>query len=181
MDGRPDEARTALDSIETIGRTAQDELRVVLGLLRDETGHRAELAPAPRLVDVKELVETVRASGCPVTLSTAGVDRPLSPALELSIYRVVQEALTNVVKHAPGTSAHVEIAASSREVRVEVLDDGGTSGVVRYGSSPAESGHGIVGMRERVAAFGGTLEAGPAAAGGFCVTASIPIEPGESS
>ena len=98
---RPEEASSALGSIETIGRTAQDELRVVLGLLRDGEAGTAPLAPAPRLIDVKDLADTVRASGVPVELRMAGTDRPLSPSLELSIYRVMQEALTNVVKHAP--------------------------------------------------------------------------------
>ncbi len=125
MARRPEEASTALESIETIGRTAQDELRVVLGLLRDEENGTAALAPAPRLVDVKELVETVRASGTPVDLHMSGTDRPLSPALELSVYRVVQEALTNVVKHAPGACAAVDLAVSDREIRLDVTDDGG--------------------------------------------------------
>jgi signal transduction histidine kinase len=92
MAKRPEEAGSALASIEAIGRTAQDELRVVLGLLRDEEVERASLVPAPRLVDLKDLVETVRDSGTPVELRTSGADRPLSPSLELSIYRVVQEA-----------------------------------------------------------------------------------------
>ena len=128
MAKRPEEASTALESIETIGRTAQDELRVVLGLLRDEENRTAALAPAPRLVDVKELVETVRASGTPVDLHMSGTDRPLSPALELSVYRVVQEALTNVVKHAPGARATVDLAVSDREIRLDVTDDGGPAG-----------------------------------------------------
>ena len=98
---RPEEASAALESIEAIGRTAQDELRVVLGLLRDEEAGAVPLAPAPRLIDVKELADTVRASGVPVELRMEGTDRRLSPSLELSVYRVVQEALTNVVKHAP--------------------------------------------------------------------------------
>ena len=106
MARQPEEASTALESIETIGRTAQEELRVVLGLLRDQENRTAALAPAPRLVDVKDLVETVRASGTPVDLRMSGIDRPLSPALELTIYRVVQEALTNVVKHAPQRPCH---------------------------------------------------------------------------
>jgi signal transduction histidine kinase len=89
MAKRPEEASTALESIESIGRTAQEELRVVLGLLRDEENGTAALAPAPRLVDVKELVETVRASGTPVDLHMSGTDRPLSLALELSVYRVI--------------------------------------------------------------------------------------------
>ena len=105
MAKRPEEASTALESIEMIGRTAQDELRVVLGLLRDEETGAAALAPAPGLVDLKELAENVRASGTPVELRMSGTDRQLSPALELSVYRVVQEALTNVVKHAPGARA----------------------------------------------------------------------------
>ena len=124
MAKRPEEASTALESIETIGRTAQEELRVVLGLLRDEEHRTAALAPAPKLVDVKELVETVRASGTPVDLHMSGTDRPLSPALELSVYRVVQEALTNVVKHAPGARATVDLAVCDREIRLDVTDDG---------------------------------------------------------
>src|SRR5579859_5201125 len=91
MARRPEEAGSALESIEAIGRTAQDELRVVLGLLREEGIGAAELAPTPRLADLKELAETVRASGTPVELRMAGADRRLSPALELSVYRVVQE------------------------------------------------------------------------------------------
>ncbi|MBV9735685.1 MAG: hypothetical protein JO209_07220, partial [Acidisphaera sp.] len=126
MAKRPEEAATALDSIETIGRTAQDELRVVLALLRDEGIGPAALTPAPRLVDVKELVHTVQTSGTPVELRTSGADRPLSPALELSIYRVVQEALTNVVKHARGARATVDLAVSDQAVRIEVNDDGAT-------------------------------------------------------
>ena len=109
---RPEEASSALQSIETIGRTAQDELRVVLGLLRDGED-AAPLAPAPRLVDVKELADTVRASGIAVELRMEETDRQLSPALELSIYRVMQEALTNIVKHAPGAQAVAELAVSA--------------------------------------------------------------------
>ena len=113
MAKHPEEGSTALESIEMIGRTAQDELRVVLGLLRDEETGAAALAPAPRLVDLKELAETVRASGTPVELRLSGTDRQLSPALELSIFRVVQEALTNVVKHAAGARAMVDVTVSA--------------------------------------------------------------------
>ncbi len=108
MAKNPDEASTALESIELIGRTAQDELAVVLGLLRDEQTGTAALAPAPRLVDLKELAESVQAFGTPVELRLSGTDRQFSPALELSIFRVVQEALTNVVKHAAGARAVVD-------------------------------------------------------------------------
>ena len=172
MARRPEEAGTALESIETIGRTAQEELRVVLGLLRDEEHRTAALAPAPKLVDVKELVETVRASGTPVDLHMSGTDRPLSPALELSVYRVVQEALTNVVKHAPGARATVDLAVCDREIRLDVTDDGLPA---RLGAGEA-SGHGIVGMRERIAAFGGRLVAEPLDHQGFRVTAQVPID-----
>jgi signal transduction histidine kinase len=182
MAKRPEEAGLALDSIEMIGRTAQDELRVVLGLLRDEGIGPAALAPMPRLVEVKELVHTVRVSGTPVDLRTSGVDRQLSPALELSIYRVVQEALTNVVKHAPGASATVDLAVSDQSVRIEVTDDGGPAGQpAGDGGWPGAAagpgpGHGIVGMRERVAAFGGWLVAEPVGGRGFRVLAEIPLE-----
>lgn len=181
MAKRPEKASSALESIEVIGRTAQDELRVVLGLLRDEEVETASLVPAPRLVDLKELVETVRASGVPVELRTSGTtDRPLSPVLELSVYRVVQEALTNVVKHAPGARATADVEVSAGSVRVEVVDDGRSAAnrssgeEIRQGFPSA--GHGLVGMRERVGAFGGSLVAGPLAAGGFRVLGCIPIE-----
>ena len=180
MAKRPEEAGTALESIEAIGRTAQEELQVVLGLLRDEETGTAALAPAPRLVDIKELVETVRASGTPVDLRMSGIDRPLSAALELSVYRVVQEALTNVVKHAPGSRAVVGLAVCGREIRIDVVDDGGgeaVDGRQQPGPAPAPgTGHGIVGMRERIAAFGGWLVAEPLPGRGFRVTAQVPIE-----
>jgi signal transduction histidine kinase len=176
MAKHPEEASAALaalESIETIGRTAQDELRVVLGLLRDEDT-TAALAPAPKLAELKELAETVRASGTAVELRMSGTDRQLSPALELSIYRVVQEALTNVVKHAPGAQATVDIEVSGTGIHLDVTDDGGPAD----GPAPPEGerGHGIVGMRERIGAFGGWLDAGPRTGRGFRVTAEIPID-----
>ncbi len=177
MTRQPAEAGSALESIEEIGRTAQDELRVVLSLLRDEEPGTAELSPLPRLVDVKDLAETVRASGTPVDLRITGTDRQLSLAVELSIYRVVQEALTNVVKHAAGARATVEIAVSGAAVRVEIADDGAPSAPRgERDAGRAAAGHGIVGMRERVGAFGGSLVAGPGPSGGFRVVAQIPIE-----
>jgi signal transduction histidine kinase len=170
---RPEEANAALESIETIGRTAQEELRVVLGLLRDGDSGGAPLAPAPRLIDVKDLVDTVRASGTPVELRMPGTDCRLSPSLELSVYRVVQEALTNVVKHASGAQVTVEISVSGEKIRLDVCDDGGTEGGE---ARPADlgAGHGIVGMRERISAFGGWLTAEPDG-DGFRVTAEVPM------
>jgi len=172
MAKRPEEASSALASIEAIGRTAQDELRVVLGLLREEDVEAASLAPAPRLVDLKDLVETVRDSGTPVDLRTSGTDRVLSPSLELSIYRVVQEALTNVVKHAPGALASVDLAVTDAEIRVEIANEAGPAGA----EALHRPGHGIVGMRERVGAFGGWLVAEPRPDRGFVVLARIPFE-----
>jgi signal transduction histidine kinase len=178
-DKRPEEASAALESIETIGRTAQDELRVVLGLLREEEAGAGARAPAPRLIDLEELVETVRASGTPVELRMSGTDQRLSPALELSIYRVVQEALTNVVKHAPGARAAVDLSVSAQDVRIEVADDGGPlagSAGPEGRLADAGAGHGILGMRERIGAFGGWLVAEPLAADGFRVLAEVPVE-----
>jgi signal transduction histidine kinase len=170
----PAEAGSALESIETISRTAQDELRVVLGLLRDEEAGAAALAPMPRLADLKALAETVRASGIAVELRTSGTDRELSPALELSVYRVVQEALTNVVRHAPGARAVVDLAVSASDVRLEITDDGGTAS--REWAVGPGPGHGIVGMRERLGAFGGWLVAEPLPHRGFRVTGQVPAE-----
>ncbi len=179
MAKHPEEAGTALESIEMIGRTAQDELRVVLGLLRDEETGAAALAPAPRLVDLKELADHVRASGTPVELRLSGADRQLSPALEMSIFRVIQEALTNVVKHAAGARAAVAVTVSAGRVRIEVTDDGGAAAYPAGGEGRPDgpsTGHGIVGMRERIAAFGGWLVAEPRSGGGFQVLAEVPAE-----
>jgi signal transduction histidine kinase len=179
MAKQPEEAATALESIEMTGRMAQDELRVVLGLLRDEETATAALAPAPRLVDLKELTEHVQASGTPVELRLSGADRQLSPALELTIFRVVQEALTNVVKHAAGARATVTVTVSGGRIRIEILDEGGETSHPAGGSGRADSpgtGHGIVGMRERIAAFGGWLVAEPLPGGGFQVLAEVPAE-----
>jgi signal transduction histidine kinase len=173
---RPEEASGALESIETISRTAQDELRVVLGLLRDGEAGTAQLTPTPRLIDVEDLADTVRASGICLELRMEGTDRRLSPSLELSVYRVAQEALTNVVKHAPGARAAAELTVSAGKVRLDVRDDGGPGGgASRAGLGTGGTGHGITGMRERVGAFGGWLVAGPVAGGSFQVTAEVPI------
>ena len=181
MAKRPEEAGAALESIEMIGRTAQDELRVVLGLLRDEEAGVASLTPAPRLADLKELADTVRASGTPVELRTSGTDRQLSQALEITLYRVVQEALTNAVRHAPQARATVDLTVSAalgpargdRRRRISARRHSTAAGQERPGIPGP--GHGIVGMRERIGAFGGWLVAEPLG-GGFRVLAEVPIE-----
>ncbi len=174
MAKRPEEASSALESIEAIGRTAQEELRVVLDLMREEGDVAYELSPAPRLVDLKQLVETVRVSGTDVELHMAVSDCQLSPAVELSLYRVVQEALTNVVKHAPGAAARVQVTVFDDEVRAEIVNGPGASEEKTL-TAPTP-GLGIMGMRERVGAFGGSLVTQSCSGGGFLVVATIPIE-----
>ena len=181
MAGDQAQAASALESIESIGRTAQDELQAVLGLLREEEPSRAALTPVPGLADLDELVATVRAAGTPVDLHVCGAGRPLSPALGLSVYRVIQEALTNVVKHAPGARASVDLTVSARAVRIAVTDDGAAGPVAdplvdRGEGRRQAAGHGITGMRERVSAFGGLLVAHPAGPRGFQVRARIPLQ-----
>jgi signal transduction histidine kinase len=176
MAKNPEQAASALESIESIGRTSQDELRAVLGLLRAEEVSPAALDPAPGLADLDELVATVRAAGTPVDLHVSGAGRPLSPALGLSVYRVIQEALTNVVKHAPGARASVDLSVSARAVSIAVTDDGAGASTRLGAGQQQAAGHGITGMRERVSAFGGLLVAHPAGAGGFQVRARIPLQ-----
>ena len=187
MDRRPAETRRSLEAIEATGRTAQDELRLVVGLLREDEADREELAPAPGLKDLAELVETVRAAGITVELSLSGPTGQISPAMELSVYRVVQEALTNVVKHAPGARACVDLACSEREVRMEIADDGGLTGATPPSTAPPSTAppsapggqefkHGVLGMRERVAAFGGSLSAQRRPESGFLVVARLPVQ-----
>ena len=178
MAGQPEHAGTTLHLIEETARTAQEELGAVLGLLRDGDGARGELTPAPGLADLEELANMMRAAGTPVELHVLGTDRRLSAALQLSIYRIVQEALTNVARHAPGAKATVELTVSAQQVGVVVSNDGGAAPTGQVAEQPVTSSaqHGIVGMRERVAAFGGSLEAEPLPRGGFRISAVIPLQ-----
>jgi signal transduction histidine kinase len=170
---RPEDVAGALESIESAGRTAQDELDVMLGLLRAGATTPEGLSPTPGLADLNDLLESVRSAGVGVQLCSLSTDRSFSPALQLSIFRIVQEALTNVVKHAPGAQASVDLTASTDEIRVEVVDDGpGSWG--EWSEVTAERGHGIVGMQERARAFGGSLTAEPLPGRGFRVAARIP-------
>ena len=179
MAKRPQEAEDALESIAEIGRTAQNELQVVLGLLRDEDPSAEPRNPAPGFAQLGELVAVVSAAGTPTSLESFGDTRRLSPALELSIYRIVQEALTNVVKHAPGSQVRVTIAITDATVQVEVADSRAPTEVASNGSGQSRKvivpGHGIIGMRERVTAFGGSLVAEPTGADGFHVVARVPL------
>jgi signal transduction histidine kinase len=170
---RPEDVAGALESIESAGRTAQDELDVMLGLMRESAVTPDGLSPTPGLADLKDLLDSVRSTGVGVELCSPSTDRTFSPALELSIFRIVQEALTNVVKHAPGARVSVDLTASTDEIWVEVVDDGpGSMG--EWSESAVERGHGIVGMQERARAFGGSLTAEPLPDRGFRVAARIP-------
>jgi signal transduction histidine kinase len=160
-DQHPSEARDALRVIEDTSRGTLNEMRQMLGVLRSET---ASLAPAPGLSGLPELAERARHAGVSVTMTAPSTSLP--SGLEMSVYRIVQEALTNVVKHAGPVSCTVDVTASDQEVRISVVDSG-------PGGNPG-SGHGLIGMRERVSMYGGTFSAGPAPTGGFAVSASIP-------
>ena len=171
----------ALETIETIGRAAQDELRIILGLLRGDDTGQAEMTPLPGLAGLPELAEIVRAAGTPVELFTPELVRtpagqPISPALELSVYRIIQEALTNVVKHAPGAHATVKLAVSAGQISIEVVDNGAARhGLPPDRTAPSGARLGIAGMRERVGAFGGHLDAEAIPGRGFRVSARIPL------
>lgn len=187
----PAAALRSLDTIGTTGRGALAEMRRLLGVLRsdgkgaaddgdagDTNGADVTRAPQPGLDEVAALVERVRASGQSVTLATSGVEQSLPRGPGLAAYRIVQEALTNVVKHAgPAAVARVSLTYGADALRVEVVDDGRGAAVDRTDGD----GQGIVGMRERVAVYGGSLTAGPAAGGGFAVNALLPMPEGEPS
>jgi signal transduction histidine kinase len=172
----PERSRAVLESIEATGRAAQQELRVILDLLRDDHQEPPELAPVPGLGDLGALIEQVRSAGLPVELDVAGASSSLSPAVELSLYRIVQESLTNVVKHAGNRHTIVRLAYQDDGVRLEVVNDGPEGDQGKSGDRvDGRAGHGVLGMRERVAAFGGTLVAETTAGRGFRVVAAIPL------
>jgi signal transduction histidine kinase len=162
-------ARDALFAVERSGRQALEEMRRLLGMLRRDQ-REAELLPQPSLDAAHILIDQVRATGLPVALDIEGSPQPLSPGVDLSAYRILQEALTNTVKHANASSASVRLRFSPTAVEVEVEDDG-------RGRSPnVNGGHGLIGMRERVELYGGEIETGPREGGGFRVRARLPLE-----
>ncbi|MDT0269895.1 sensor histidine kinase [Streptomyces sp. DSM 44915] len=176
FDSDPPTARAALGTIAGTSREALDELRRMLSVLRDDAPGGGELAgesaaPMPGLARVGELVDRVRGGGLDVALRVDGEPRPLAPGVDLCAYRVVQEALTNVLKHAPGAHATVELRYRPRHVAVSVTDDG--KGVIQAEVAPG-GGHGLIGMRERAKLYGGTIAIGPRAAGGFAVELTLP-------
>ena len=178
LDERPEQARVALQAIDRASRQALTDMRRMLGILGDagasgQTGDAAR-QPMPGLARLGELIEEVRAAGLPVELSVDGERRPLDDGVELTAYRVVQEALTNTLKHARGARARVRLDFQPQALTLEVTDRGG-SGRRDLGDL-APGGRGLIGMRERVGLFGGDLETGPTA-DGFRVMARLPLDP----
>lgn len=170
---RPDEAREALQVIERISRSALTEVRQILGVLRRGEAEEARRAPIPSLRDLPELVERAGAAGVRVTVRIGDLPS-LTEGAELTIYRIVQEAVTNVVRHAEATECRVALRHEEGQIVVEVIDDGTAH---RPGSAERD-GHGLMGMRERVAVYGGELSTGFGDDGGFRVVARIPDHTG---
>jgi signal transduction histidine kinase len=169
----PAAAAEALRQIEASGRTGLAEMRRLLEVLK--SGEEGDgRAPQPGLAQLNDLIEGMRATGMLVEAEVAGPPRPLPPGVDLSAYRIVQEALTNSLKHAGGASAHVLVRYETDAVELEVVDDG--PGPPPSDANGAAAGHGLIGMRERVQLFGGELDAGSRAGGGFRVWARLPAE-----
>ena len=163
------EDKEALRSVEQAGRTALAEMRRLLGAMHD-AGDDVELAPQPGLDDLDTLVEKVGLAGLPVRLHVEGEPFPLPRAIDLSAYRIVQEGLTNSLKHADASHADVSVRYAGDRLQLEIRDDG-------VGSSQSDGlGHGLVGVRERLKIYGGEMSAGTAPGGGFSLTASLPVE-----
>jgi signal transduction histidine kinase len=168
-EGMPDEGRAHLESIGETARAALDEMRRLLGVLREDANAEPERDPQPGLARVDELVDTARAAGTPVRLTLQGRATPLPTGVDLCAYRILQEALTNARRHAPGAEVDVELDYGTDTLRLRVRDHG--SGP----TNPDPGGHGLLGMRERAIMVGGTLTIGPADGGGFVVEAELPI------
>jgi signal transduction histidine kinase len=166
LEGDQPDVRRALAAIAGTGRETVEEMRLLLGVVRDEGA--AGLSPQPGLGDLDQLVSNVRSAGLQVDLRVEGERSPLSPGVDLSAYRIVQEALTNVLKHAETATVEVTVRYANDAVQVEVCDDG------RPRESTAGGGNGLIGMRERVAMLGGEFRAGARRDGGFAVFARLP-------
>ena len=171
---RPEEVGKALAAIEATSRAALEELRRLLGVLRQADEPQGDLAPVPGLADLEGLLAELAKAGLAVKLRVNGTRPPVPAGVDLSAYRIVQEALTNVVKHAGSARAQVVVGYGDQDIRVEVIDDG-RAAVTWVSDGRAGTGHGLIGMRERVQAFGGDLEVGPRPGGGFRVAARLPL------
>ncbi len=165
----PEKAAQAMGAVEQAGREALSELRHLLGVLRPDA--ESDLLPQPGVIDIPHLVDEFNEAGLEVTLSVHGEEVELPVRVELAVYRIVQEALTNALRHAgPDARAIVRLETNGEGVRIEVTDDG-------IGASPGvNGGHGIVGMRERAQLLGGSFHAGPGPRGGYSVSAYLPVD-----
>jgi signal transduction histidine kinase len=170
LDRDPERVREPLQVIERSGREALTEMRWLLGVLREEDGERP-LAPQPGVDDVDDLVGSARSAGLSVGLAVSGTPRRLPAGLGLTVYRIVQESLTNAARHAAGSRVGVSLRYEPEAVEVAVVDDGGS----RAEHGAPTGGRGLIGMRERVAVYAGSLETGPAPNGGFAVHARLPV------
>jgi signal transduction histidine kinase len=177
VDENPEEARRVLASIEETSRTGLQELRYMLAVLRADDAPDTDRQSAPGLADLDTLVSRFRDAGLPVRVDLRGVTRRLPPAIDQSLYRIAQEALTNVVKHAGQAEAEVVLDFQPGAVVIQITDDGRRAGSAGSAGSAEATGHGILGMRERVAVFGGKLAAGPLPPPevGFRVSALLPV------
>jgi signal transduction histidine kinase len=173
---RPDRARVPVRKVQDTGRSALGDMRRLLGVLRDADG-QTSLTPQPGVANLDVLLSKVRDAGLRVELEVQGEPEPLPPAVDLSAYRIVQEALTNSLKYAGTAQARVVVRFSRGAVELEIMDDG--TGPAGDSSPPGEAatsgGHGLIGMRERVALYGGTLNVGRRPSGGYLVQARLPL------
>ncbi|HIV58690.1 MAG TPA: sensor histidine kinase [Candidatus Stackebrandtia faecavium] len=176
----PRRADEALATIETTGRSTLREMRRLLDVLRtsDVDENEDEMTPQPSLEAVHELVAQIRDAGLPIDLTISGHQRALDPGIALTVFRIVQECLTNTLKHAGQAKAAVLITFGHEDLSIEVTDNG--LGPTTLAANPSRVGHGLVGMRERVALYGGRLRTGPRPGGGFRVYAQIPIDDSSS-
>ncbi|MER6978845.1 ATP-binding protein [Streptomyces carpinensis] len=173
MDKRPDQAKEALAHVREAGRSALNELRATVGLLRQSDDPEAPTEPAPGLHRLDELVGTFRSAGLHVEVARADHGTTLPAAVDLAAFRIVQEALTNVQKHAGSEArAEVSVVRVGPNVEITVLDDGAGADE----GPTTGGGHGLLGMRERVTALRGTLTTGPRYGGGFRVHAILPVQ-----
>jgi signal transduction histidine kinase len=168
LEAEPADAREAFATIERTGHQALEEMRRLLGMLR-ASDEQLALAPQPTLKELDKLVEQVQAAGLPVQVAIEGEPRELPPGVDLSAYRIVQEALTNALKHAGPARARVLLRYDADELELEIADDGAGSG------DGSGSGHGLIGMRERVSVYGGELQAGRRPEGGYALRARLPL------
>jgi signal transduction histidine kinase len=177
LDHEPDRTRTALLAIESTGRQALDEMHRLLGLLSRDDDGAAPVDPPVTLAGLDELLDQVRAAGLTAQAHIAGERRPLAPGLELSAYRIIQESLTNTLKHAQAQRVDVRLDYQADSLLIEVTDDGLGRGSSRPRRGLAGTGHGTISMRERVTMFGGDLHLGPGPDGGWRVAARLPTRP----